>query len=232
MLKPEAAWLAKQLDALPTDRLHPMLSLGSGAGQFRDDKQPWIGDAIYRPLDRRGVRVHHHEFVAAEGVDLAGDLDDPAFLETLQDLGARSVMCCNVLEHLANRELLIDRLPKLVGPGGYVIVTVPYRFPYHPDPIDTLYRPSVQDLQREFDGLELVVGHEVPCGTLLRYLRDAPDARESLVQGLRTSLSRLTKRSKPTGPARPSNGSGATAFLVRQTMISCAVFVRSGSTAG
>lgn len=224
MLKAEAAWLARALATLPTERLSPLLSLGSGAGQFRDSKQPWIEEQIYRPLERRGITVLHHEFVAAPGVQLAGDLQDEAFLEQLAALNAGSVMCCNVLEHLDRRAVLTSWLPRLIPSGGYAVLTVPHRFPYHADPIDTLFRPSVADLAKELPTLTLVSGEEVRCGTLFRYLMDAPDARESIVKGVRTSLSRRGRGAPTTAaPARPA-GSGALAYAVRQTEISCAVF--------
>ena len=39
-------------------------------------------------------------------------------------------------------------LDSLVAPDGHLILSVPRRFPYHPDPIDTMYRPSVAELVR------------------------------------------------------------------------------------
>jgi len=232
VLRKEASWLARELATLPTDRLSPMLSIGSGAGRFRDGKQPWIENEIYRPLTARGIEVRHHEFEAAPGVDIAGDLEDETFLGQLEAMRPSSVMCCNVLEHLARRTVLTGWLPRLVAPGGYVILTVPRRFPYHADPIDTLFRPSVDDLAHELPGLDLVHGAEVRCGTLFRYLLDAPDARESLVKGVRTSVARAGRRSSEQPAAAPKNapaGSGALGYLVRQTAITCAIFRRPQS---
>ena len=87
MFKSEAAWLERQLGELPVSGLDPLLSLGSGGAGIRDDKQPWITQAVYTPLERRGIRVVHHEFAAGRGVDVAGDLSDPAFFDSLAALG-------------------------------------------------------------------------------------------------------------------------------------------------
>jgi hypothetical protein len=210
--------------------LSPLLSIGSGAGRFRDGKQPWIEEQIYRPLEARGVEVKHHEFAPADGVDIAGDLHDDAFLAGLAEMEFSSVMCCNVLEHLEPRATLTGWLPKLVAPGGYAILTVPHKFPYHADPIDTLFRPSVDDLARDLPDLDLLRGEEVRCGTLFRYLLDAPDARESLTKGIKTSLARIGRRSPAAAASTPSApGSGALGYLVRQTEITCAIFRRPQS---
>jgi SAM-dependent methyltransferase len=224
MLRNEAAWLERHLAAIPTDDLDPLLDIGGGAGEFRDAKQPWIG-AAFRPLEARGVRIIHHEFTDAPGVDVAGDLDDPAFLDGLAATGARAVICCNVLEHLAHRDRLLGAFANVVPPGGHLVVTVPHRFPYHADPIDTMYRPSVADLARALPDFELVAGDDVECGTLWRYLRDVPDARTSMVNGVKTMFRRSDKADEASAKPAGSGGSSLP-YLVRQTSVTCAVLRR------
>jgi hypothetical protein len=226
MLRNEAKWLEHQLADLPSSALDPLLSLGSGGADFRDGKQPWIAGSVYAPLEARGIHVVHHEFQEGPGVDVAGDLGEPSFLDSLQSLGTRAVICCNVLEHLADRTPLVDALATLVAPGAALVLTVPRGFPYHADPIDTMYRPSVADLEAVLPGFALRAGAEVPCGTLWSYLRDAPDARTSMVKGLKTALRRnqpsTTTAERPAGPS-------AARYFVRQTSVTCAVFLRSTS---
>jgi hypothetical protein len=226
MLRNEAKWLEDRLAELPSSALDPLLSLGSGGADFRDGKQPWIAGSVYAPLEARGIHVVHHEFAAGAGVDVAGDLGDRAFLDSLQSLGTRAVICCNVLEHLADRAPLLDAFSSLVAPGAALVLTVPRGFPYHADPIDTMYRPSVEELEAVLPGFELRTGAEVPCGTLWSYLRDAPDARTSLVKGLKTSLRRSQHPPATTTTERPAGPSAARYFL-RQTSVTCAVFERS-----
>jgi hypothetical protein len=64
------------------------------------------------------------------------------------------VLLCNILEHVTDPEALADRCIRLVGPGGLIFVTVPLSYPFHRDPIDTLYRPSPEALTRLFAAAE------------------------------------------------------------------------------
>ena len=79
VLRAEAAWLGRRLEGLPPPDLSPLLSVGSGETELRAT-QPWLDERVYAPLVRRGVRVLHHELHPGSGVDVAGDLTDPAFL--------------------------------------------------------------------------------------------------------------------------------------------------------
>jgi hypothetical protein len=226
MLANEAAWLEAELAQIPSERLDPLLSIGSGTRHARTVLQPWIEEGVYSPLTRRGIRVIHHEYEAADGVDIPGDLLAPDVAASLRGCGARSVLCCNVLEHVADRAPAIGLLSDLVGPDGYLLLTVPRRFPFHPDPIDTMYRPSVEELRGEFPCFELVSGAEVRCGTLLGYLRDSGSLRQSLVNGLKVSLSRRDRvRDQP-------RSAGTLRYLVRATAVTCVVLRRPSAESG
>jgi SAM-dependent methyltransferase len=186
VLRAEAAWLARRLAELSTEDLSPLLSIGSGAAELRAT-QPWLDRDVYEPLSRRGVRVLHHELEPAAGVDVAGDLTDPAFLERLGDLELRSVMCCNVLEHVPEPGRIAAAIERLVAPGGYALVTVPRRFPYHPGPIDTLFRPTPEELRRLFPGLTEVAAEEIRTESLVSYWFASPTRWTSLARGVRTA---------------------------------------------
>src|SRR5439155_20363830 len=80
VLRAEAAWLARRLERVNAEQLSPLVSVGSGHAELRA-AQPWLERLIYAPLTRRGVRVLHHELEPTTGVDFAGDLTDPVFLE-------------------------------------------------------------------------------------------------------------------------------------------------------
>lgn len=184
MLRAEAAWLAGQLEQLRTEHLSPLLSVGSGHAELRGT-QPWIETLVYEPLTRRGVRVLHHELETAPGVDVAGDLTDPHFLAALPHLELRSIMCCNVLEHVPNPVELASAIERSVPAGGYVVATVPRRYPYHPGPIDTMLRPSADELSRLFPNLVPEQATEIRCESLLRYFLASSTKRASLAHGLR-----------------------------------------------
>jgi SAM-dependent methyltransferase len=165
VLEAEAAWLGARATELPDDAF-PLLNLGSSTESFRRVDQPWIHEDIFAPLQRRGARVIHADLKREPGVDVVGDLLSDDGLAALRAVGARSVLCSNMLEHVADREQAIAAVAALVPPGGYLVLSVPSAFPYHPDPIDTLYRPSPGELAAAFapSGLEVleqaeVVGH-------------------------------------------------------------------------
>jgi hypothetical protein len=52
----------------------------------------------------------------------------------------------------------------LLPPGGLAFVTVPYSYPYHRDPIDTMYRPSPAELSELFADARLLDGTILGAG--------------------------------------------------------------------
>ena len=201
MLRAEAAWLARELGRLAVDDLSPLLSVGSGHAELAAD-QPWLHDVVYGPLEDRGVRILHHELEAAPGVDVVGDLRDPEFGASLGSLEPHSVMCCNVLEHLPDAPAVASTIERLVAPGGYAIVTVPRRYPYHPGPIDTMLRPSPGELRAFFPSLAEIRGDEIRCESLLGYLLASPHKRTAIVRGVRSFAHRTD--GAPAVPLRDS----------------------------
>ena len=181
MQRAEASWLGAQLDRIAPSNLSPMLNVGSSTAHFRNNRQPWMERSVFGPLRERGVIVKHVDMKQGDGVDLTGDLMDPAFVQRLASYGFRSVLCSNVLEHVSDPVGLSRQLPGLVAPGGHLIVTGPLRFPYHPDPIDTRYRPTPEDLVGLFPGLVVVVAEAVDCGSFF----------ESLTHGWRELIARV-----------------------------------------
>jgi hypothetical protein len=93
-------------------------------------------------------------------------------------------MCCNLLEHVVDRVMIRDVLLSILKPGGYLIATVPYRFPYHEDPIDTMYRPTVAEVAALFPGTS------VHKAAIVRASRFACD-----MQGSYRALCRVVLRS-------------------------------------
>ena len=79
----ESKWLGERLAAISDDQLFPLLNIGSSTLEFRTVTQPYIDHNIFTPLRKRGGTVYHADIKAAPGVDLVGDLLDPAFLAEL-----------------------------------------------------------------------------------------------------------------------------------------------------
>lgn len=62
------------------------------------------------------------------------------------------MICSNLLEHLTDPRSFAAACGDLVVPGGHGVFTVPYSYPYHPDPIDTMLRPTPQELATMLPG--------------------------------------------------------------------------------
>jgi SAM-dependent methyltransferase len=170
----EARWLGDQLRVLDPGRVYPLLDVGSSTEKFRSLEQPWIDRSIFAPARAAKRTVVHLDAKAAPGVDIVADLGDPATVASLGKQDFKSVLCSNLLEHVADAERIALTLLELVPDGGYLFVSCPYRYPFHPDPIDTRFRPTPQQLADLFPGTRIVAQAVVRDGTYLDQVRSAP----------------------------------------------------------
>jgi SAM-dependent methyltransferase len=170
----EARWLGDQLQRLDPDRVYPLLDVGSSTATFRSLEQPWIDRSIFGPARAAKRTVKHLDAKAAPGVDIVGDLEDPATVAALARQEFRSVLCSNLLEHVPDPQRIARTLLELVPAGGYLFVSCPYRYPFHPDPIDTRFRPTPRELAELFPGTRIVAQAVVGDGTYLDQTRGAP----------------------------------------------------------
>jgi SAM-dependent methyltransferase len=146
MFRLEAAWLAQRLAGYSAEALSPVLNLGSSTEDFRCRAQPWIDELIFAPLRRRKVEVIHCDLKQAPGVDLTHNILEDEGFAALKALKPRTVLLCNILEHVLEPGLLTRRALDVLQPGGRLIVTVPRSYPHHRDPIDTMFRPTPEDV--------------------------------------------------------------------------------------
>jgi SAM-dependent methyltransferase len=157
MFEIEARHLIARLAEVPAGALSPMINIGSGTLKHRSIDNPWIERVLIGGLKARGIDVVHVDAREGEGIDIRADLFDAAQLAKIKMRGPRSVLCTNVLEHVEELARFCGALADLVGPGGYLIVTVPHSYPYHRDPIDTMFRPTPQEIAALFPGFNPVV---------------------------------------------------------------------------
>jgi hypothetical protein len=174
MFEAEACWLRRALDAFPPERLSPLLNLGSSSAAVREAEQPWIDGEVFRPLRSRGVEVLHVDMRELPGVDVRADLTDAADVLRLHAFRPKALLCTNLLEHVPEPAELAQHCLDLVASGGLVFVTVPFSYPFHRDPIDTLYRPSTTELAELFADARLLDGTILGAG---ESYRDAVRAR-------------------------------------------------------
>lgn len=193
MMIQEARWFGRVLSEFADANVYPMLNVGSNTGEYRTKLQPWIDRYVFAQARKRNQEVKHLDLQAAPGVDLVGDLQNKDFLEHVARMQFKSVFCSNLLEHVPNREEIARILVRIVPPGGCLFVSCPHRFPYHPDPIDTMFRPNTDELAELFPGTSVVRQEIVRCGTMATFLlRDVGRRPFSFVA---SACKRLVRRS-------------------------------------
>lgn len=167
----EARWLGRILRALPHEAF-PLLNLGSSTEHFRTTSHPWIESEIFEPLRALGRQTVHVDLKEALGVDLVCNFTDEAGRDKIKAVGARSILCSNLLEHLPqDPRVSASQILEIADVGTRLLVTAPRQYPLHPDPIDNGYRPSPSELARLFPG-QVCEQEEVYCRRMAFYYAD------------------------------------------------------------
>jgi hypothetical protein len=166
----EAAYIGASLRTIPIEQLSPILNLGSQSAEWRRTR-PHVDREIFDPLVARSGRVVHADLKDDDGVDIVGDIYDPEFQSRCRRLGLKTVFCCNILEHVLDPREFANIVSGLVPPGGFLVVSVPYSYPFHADPVDTLFRPSPAEIVALFGpSFSTVVAHVLTDMTWLEDL--------------------------------------------------------------
>jgi hypothetical protein len=193
MFEAEAARLRDIL--LERGGVSPLLNLGSSTLAFRTLAKPHIESCLFAPLREAGVKVVHCDLKAGEGIDIVGDILDPALVGRLARMGFRCVLVANLLEHVRDRAAVIAACEEIAGPGALILVSVPSSAPYHADPLDTLYRPDPTALAASFGRSRPLLAEEVVGPT---YAQRIAAAGSSLARELgRTLLLTLIAFARP-----------------------------------
>jgi SAM-dependent methyltransferase len=156
MFEQEASWVAGALSRLGNLHEGVLLNLGSSDLVFRTLTQPWIDAFIFAPLRAKGIAVVHNDIKESSGIDIRADILSTEGFARLKALRPTNILCCNLLEHIEEPVRLARACLALLPPGGHVVVTVPLSYPYHRDPIDTLYRPTPDELAKIFAGVRMI----------------------------------------------------------------------------
>ena len=109
MFEAEAIWLGKLLDTESGENLSPLLNIGSSTRQFRQVEQPWTEQFIFAPLKARGIDVLHLDSRDGDGIDIRADVLSAHELPRIRALGPKSILCCNILEHVSDPAVLARR---------------------------------------------------------------------------------------------------------------------------
>ena len=150
MFHQESQWIIESL-APRTHTIRTAIDVGAGNETYANRPQ---NQAVYKFLaqyiaistldndPRSGCNYLH---------DIAAVADFSLLMRTF-DL----VLCTSVLEHVSDIQRAKRNLVSLVEPGGYLLVTVPNRYPPHRSPIDNGYRPTSRELESLFQELSVV----------------------------------------------------------------------------
>jgi hypothetical protein len=157
MLPEEAQWLGDRIASRADQELFPFLNVGSSTETFRTLDQPYIDAEIFAPLGRRGGEARHLDMKSAGGVDFVGDILDLIFVSEVRGTFApRCVLVSNLLEHVLDPASVAEAAASFVPAGGLIIVSGPRSYPFHPDPIDNGFRPTVPEVHSLFPHTRLI----------------------------------------------------------------------------
>lgn len=174
MMVCDAKWLQEALASLSDADISPILNIGSSTKKFREIDQPHIHKYVFAPLEQRGIKIIHSDLKQAEGVDIAADIFDETALKTLQECKPRAIICTHMFEHIIDRERLQKILMSLLPKNGIFFITVPHSYHHHADPIDTMYRPSPDELAALFNGQEIIKKQVLIGGNYWEKIRQRP----------------------------------------------------------
>lgn len=169
MLKEEATWIYSELENLSASTdLFPVGNIGS-SDEKQLSTQPWVRDVLIEPLKKLGS-VFNVDIKQGPDIDYCGDLLDARFIEKLKAAGFNSILCANIHTNISKREdfsqSLLDILPK----NGYLVVTTSNLYPFVADPIDTEFRPSVEELHALFPNTEIVTSEMIESISYAQFL--------------------------------------------------------------
>lgn len=146
MFREESIWIKKALQKLkPLSNHKDVANIGSSTAYFRKTIQPHIHENIITTLENAGWNVLNVDMKKEDGVDLVADVTKPDFAEPFKDRFALTI-CTNLLEHVEDIKLVAKNLAAITLSGGYILITVPYKYKLHYDPIDNGFRPTPQQI--------------------------------------------------------------------------------------
>lgn len=157
----EAKWIETALREYPADDLSPILDIGSQTLQFRTQEKPYIQTDLFAPLIARGITIIYSDLQEGDGIDISANLLEEAGYREIQATAPRTIFCNNVLEHVLDPAEFARKCFSLLPPGGRLVITVPKSYPHHRDPIDTMFRPTPEQISALIDAPHDVLLSEI-----------------------------------------------------------------------
>ncbi|MCW3115600.1 MAG: class SAM-dependent methyltransferase [Segetibacter sp.] len=162
MFREESLWIKNAIQKLkPVNGYNEVANIGSSTDHFRKVIQPHIHDNIINTLLGSGWNVINVDMKKEPGVDLVADVTKENFAVPFKDRFALTI-CTNLLEHVEDIELVTKNLVAITRSGGHLLITVPYKYKLHYDPIDNGFRPTPQQIVDLFkDVAEYIVDSKI-----------------------------------------------------------------------
>ena len=160
----ESLWIKSAISGVVTpDSL--CINLGSSDEVFYQEVQPHIFENIVGYVRHElGAVLLNCDSKSSEGVDMVGDFTSPQFLDEVLLKRPSLILINNLFEHMMPDALshFVTYLDQASESGTKILITVPFSYPIHFDPIDTYFRPSPDELADLFPGWR-VLKQDVIC---------------------------------------------------------------------
>lgn len=128
-----------------------LMDLGCGERPYRLIYDEFCEDSIGVDVE---TCIHDQKLV-----DIFASADDMPFENASFD----TILCTNVLEHVANMEKAFSEISRVIKSGGYLIMSVPFLYPAHEIPHD-FYRFTRYGIEHQLEKNGFVVEHMLPWG--------------------------------------------------------------------
>lgn len=149
----EIEWTIQQLEKyLPRDS-KTCIDVGSEGVEYRTQRQPW-NQGFYDYLTGRGMKISTMDINTDSKAHYIHDITEVPVGIGPFDL----VIATHLLEHVPmdKMEDVVTNLELMVAGGRYLWASVPNKYPYHERPIDNNWRPTDEELVRQFSGRVIV----------------------------------------------------------------------------
>ena len=94
------------------------------------------------------------------GVHLVANIMDEEGFKCIEKFSPTTVIATNILEHVLDPKQFIKRILEIKN-LKYILITVPYNYPFHPDPIDNGFRPSPKELLKIVPNYKKIIHSDI-----------------------------------------------------------------------
>jgi SAM-dependent methyltransferase len=155
-LSPALFGLTDSLIPRLMDRSHGwFLDAGCGTQPFRALVEAQVTEYLTYDRETRGSEL-----------DFIGDVED---MKAVPDRDIDTLLCSEVLEHVAHPDKAVSEFARIVKPGGTLLLTVPFLARLHEEPHD-YFRYSRHGLRRLLEEAGFDVDEIVETGSLFSFL--------------------------------------------------------------